>query len=525
MTVLPKASAADNGPGGNPGTGKVEKLLRRYEIAKSIWMNWKPLWEECYRYALPQREQFDITSPGAKNTSEIFDDTAVVTLPEMASKISAALIPDYQRWASFAPGPEVPDDKKDLVARELEPVSDRIWHTIDNSNFYAEAHESFIEVGVGTGVLEIWPGDAVEIIRCKAIPMTQVVLEIGPYGRIHASYRMRKVQARDAKTEWPDAVWPEEFDRLEKENPEKQVDFLCATYRDWTDPAIERHSHCVIWLEKRIEVYERTWEGLGSSPVIPFTWSQSAGEVYGRGPMINVLPSVKTANLVQQLLLDNAELHVAGLWQLDTNGTINPNTIQLIPGTIIPKMPGSTGLEAIQPQGNFDLAQFILEDMRNNIKRGLYADQFAPIDQTPMSATEVALRQQDLAERIGAAFGRLQKEFVIPVIQRIVWILREKGLIQLPAVNGRAIVIRPISPLARAQRNEEINAVDRYMSGLVNYYGPEMVALVTKPPEMADYLADLHGIRKSVVSSADEVKAKLAQAAQMQQAMAQQGAA
>lgn len=526
MSIQP--AFGEDGVGQERYSGQADKILKRYAKAKRTWDHWKVIWTECYVFALPYREQFDVASPGMKNTMEIYDETAVVTLPEMASKIGAALIPSYQRWASLMPGPDIPEQERDKAARLLEEVTGKIFHAINNSNFYSEAHESLIECGIGTGILEIWPGTATMPIRCNAVPLTEIVLDIGPFGNIDAGYRMRSIRPNDAYIEWPEAKWPEEFARLAKEKPDDPVKFICGTYRDWSFPQDVVTRHCVIWEQKKALVWEKTWRGIGSSPMIPFRWSKAASEIYGRGPVLNALSSIKTCNLVVQLLLDNAEIQIGGLWQLDSNGAINPENINLVPGTIVPKMPGTTGLEPVTPPGKFDLGQFILENMRQNIKRAMYSDQFAPVDQTPMSATEVALRQQDLAERIGASFGRLQNEFVVPVIQRVAWLLKEAGKIELPAINGKLIKVEPISPLARSQRNEDIMAIDRYLGQIVAYYGQEALMVLTKPADVSNLLAELHGVPKKIVPTAEEVKAKLAEAAQMaqqQQAMAAQGGA
>jgi hypothetical protein len=49
---------------------------------------------------------------------------------------------------------------------------------------------------------------------------------------------------------------------------------------------------------------------------------------------------------------------------------------------------------------------------------------------TPMSATEVAERMADLSRQIGSSFGRLQSEFVTPLLRRVIRILSKQGRIQ-----------------------------------------------------------------------------------------------
>ena len=74
-----------------------------------------------------------------------------------------------------------------------------------------------------------------------------------------------------------------------------------------------------------------------SSPFISFRWLKGAGEVYGRSPVMTVLPDIKTVNKVVELVLKNASISVTGIWQADDDGVLNPANIQLVPGSIIPE--------------------------------------------------------------------------------------------------------------------------------------------------------------------------------------------
>ena len=130
---------------------------------------------------------------------------------------------------------------------------------------------------------------------------------------------------------------------------------------------------------------------------------------------------------------------ISGIYQMDDDGIINPDTISLVPGSVIPKSPQSMGLQPIKAAGNIDFSNFILNDERLNIKQALYNDMLGDPNKTPASATEVVERMADLSKRMGAAFGRLQSEMVQPVLQRVVYILKKQGRIDMPTVNGRAV--------------------------------------------------------------------------------------
>jgi len=159
-----------------------------------------------------------------------------------------------------------------------------------------------------------------------------------------------------------------------------------------------------------------------------------------------------------------------------------------------------------------------------NIKRALYNDMLGNPDRTPATATEIAERQADLSRRMGASFGRLQAELVQPVLQRVVYILKKQGRIEIPTVNGREIKVRAVSPLAQAQANQDISVVARYLELIGNGFGPEMLQLLIDGEQTAIYLARKFGVPESLIRD-EEQRRQIAQAAQQmaQQQMAQQG--
>ena len=50
---------------------KVNQLLARYRKAKSIKDQWIPIFEDCYEYALPQRESFYSESIAKRRSERI----------------------------------------------------------------------------------------------------------------------------------------------------------------------------------------------------------------------------------------------------------------------------------------------------------------------------------------------------------------------------------------------------------------------------------------------------------------------
>ena len=260
-----------------------------------------------------------------------------------------------------------------------------------------------------------------------------------------------------------------------------------------------------------------TYKGVGANPFIAFRWSKASGEIYGRGPAVNALSAIKTCNLTIELILENAQMAISGIYQIDDDGVINVDTINLVPGTVIPKAPNTQGLQPVRAAGSFDVANLILNDMRNNIKRALYNDMLGDPNKTPASATEVAERMADLSRKIGSAFGRLQAEMVQPVLQRVIYILKKQGRVEMPTVNGREVKIRSVSPLAQAQSNQDIVSLNRFLQTVGNTFGPEMLNILISSEEAAVYLAKKFGIPDTLIRDVEDRKEIVRLAQQMQQ--------
>ena len=494
----------------------AKKYLDSYSKCKAKREKWVPLFEECYEYALPQAESFYYSESGQRNDEKIFDETAVVGVQEFASRLQSGLVPNFARWADLMSGSEIPPEQRDTVDNDLDEVTDYVFEVLQNSNFSQEVHESFLDLAVGTGVLCVEEGDSINPVRFTAIPLPQVVLDAGPDDKIDHIYRER----RDIKFDHIEHMYPnpkfspEVMAQMGSDKTTTILEVVCKDYSVKNDDAFLHYAIC---MTTKSSEYKKKMKGLGSNPFICYRWTKRASEVYGRGPLMNALSAIKVTNLTIQMVLENAQMSISGIYQMEDDGVINPDTINLVPGTIIPKAMGSTGLQPIQAAGRFDVAQLVLSDMRHNIKTALYNDMLGKPDKTPATATEVAERMADLSRRMGAAFGRLQAELVQPLLQRVIYILKKQGRIEVPVINGREVKIRSVSPLAQAQANQDITSVARYLEMIGSTLGPEMLQLLIDGEQTAVYLAKKFGVPESLIRDEDQRKQIAEMAAQMQQ--------
>ena len=111
---------------------------------------------------------------------------------------------------------------------------------------------------------------------------------------------------------------------------------------------------------------------------------------------------------------------------------------------------------------------------------------------------------------------------VQPVLQRVVYILKKQGRIELPTLNGRQVKVRSVSPLAQSQSNADITAIARWLELIQARFGPEITNLLINAEETAAHLAKKFGVPDVLIRDIAERKQLVEMAQQMAQQTMQQ---
>ena len=354
----------------------------------------------------------------------------------------------------------------------------------------------------GTGLLlvEEAPVGEASALRFSAVPMRDAVLEEGVSGRLDTVFRSMRLTAAEIKARWP-AAMIEERRRGEDETPPK----LRVVEAAWPD-ARAGHRLAVV-AEEEDGTSRLLAEGrFAESPFIAFRWLKVPGETYGRGPVAKALPDIRTANKVVELILKNASIAATGIWQAEDDGVLNPATIRLVPGAIIPKAAGSSGLTPLAAPGNFDVSQIVLQDLRARIRGALLADRIAASDKAAMTATEVLERSAAAARLLGATYGRLQAELLTPLVARCLAVLRRRGEIPALLPDGQEARLTYASPLARVQARADAADTLLFLQAAAAL-GPEARATLDAPAA-ARWLARTLGAPPEILRPADATPAQ-----------------
>lgn len=500
----------------------AREILKRQEKADKRKDEWRSVYEECYEFALPQRNMYSGSyegrTAGQKKMTRVFDATAINATQRFANRIQSALFPPYRAWCTLTPGNQIPKERQPEIREALEVYNERMFDVIRQTNFDLAMSEFLLDLCVGTAVMLIQPGDEDSPVRFVPVPQYLVALEEGPHGTVDNVYRKLRVRSEAIQRQWPDAQIPEKLQRVIEEKPEEEIDLIEATVWNVSE---DKYCYHLIWAKDK-EAQDLVYRTMDVSPWIVARFMKVPGEVYGRGPLVTALPDIKTLNKVKELVLKNASLSVSGVYTAADDGVLNPQAIKIVPGAIIPVArnggPQGESLRPLRSASDFNTSQLVINDLVMSIKKMLFDDSLPPDNMSARSATEIVQRMKELAQNLGSAYGRLITEAMTPIVRRVLYVMDQMNLIDLPLeVNGMQVKVVPTSPLAQTQNMEDLDKVLQFAQIAAQFGQAGMMAI--NQEETLDYIATKMGVPQALLNTPEQ---KQIMVDQMQQAMAQQ---
>jgi hypothetical protein len=446
--------------------------------------------------------------------ARVFDSTAINSTQRFANRLQSGIFPPQRKWCRLEPGPDIPVERRQQAQAVLDQYNEKMFTVIKQSNFDIAIGEFLLDLAVGTAGMLVLPGDDVAPLNFIPVPRFLISYEEGANGQVDKVYRKMRMKAEAVKQQWKDAEFPVDVAQRIESKPTDEIELLEATIYD-----MDRGDYCYHVIDK-ISKEELVYRRMKSSPWVISRYSKVAGEVYGRGPLLTALPDIKTLNKTLELVLKNASLAISGVYTAADDGVLNPQTVKLVPGAIIPVArnggPQGESLKPLARSGDFNVSQIIIQDLRANIKRTLLDESLPPDNMSARSATEVVERMKELAQNLGSAFGRLINETMIPLTAKILEVMDERGMIDLPLrVNGLEVKVTPVAPLAQAQAMDEINAILQY-SQLMQGFGTDG-AVAIKTDLVVDYIGDKLGVPATLRNNQAERAVLMEQMQQQQQ--------
>lgn len=450
----------------------AQELCRRLEALQSIRGKHENVWRDCGEHSFVMRtnglqQQTLDAQQGLDKKARLVDSTATDSGRILASALQAGMTPANARWF----GLEVEGAGED-AKRWLDFAAETLHQEIHNANFDAVGMECQLDmVAFGWFVQFIDADTEVGGLKFQSWPVGECFCAASkPGGAIDTVFRVFTLTAEQCVRDYGNSVSPATLAKSQK-TPDETVKMLFAIYPRVpyvVNASMGRNmkfAACHVEVDQKLIVRE---SGYPELPAIVPRWSLIPGSAYAVGPMFDALPDVRELNELKRLDKAAADIAVSGMWIAEDDGVLNPRTIKIGARKVIVAN-SVDSLKALQTGSDWQLADERISQLQSAIRKLLMADQLQPQDGPAMTATEIHARVALLRQQLGPLFGRMQAEYLQGLIQRCFMLAFRAGVFGPPPqeLTGRSFSIKYISPLARAQKLEDVTAIDNFNNGLL----------------------------------------------------------
>lgn len=455
---------------------------------------------------------------------KMFDGTAPWALSQLASGLHSYLTSPVDQWFNIGilnrPMDTIPADAK----LWLEQVSGVIYNQFSNpsSSFNPASHELYTDLGgFGNAVVYEHLNMANRRLMFRAFPFADCFMDEDSDGLVSRVHREISWTVLQCKQEFGDLP-----PKLSKLPDTDKVCVIHAVYprdnHNWTNRALKSRKFASVYHCK--ETDEDLWEGgYDWMPYHTPRWTKMAGDAYGRGPGLTVLPEIQMANQMSKTIIRAAQKIVDPPLDVPDDGFLAP--LRLHPGGLNYSRPGSEEIRMIPTAQRVDIGEQQLEQRRDMIRKGFFVDWLVrPTKNERQTAQEITDDRNQMLSMLAPIVGRLHNEWTGPLIRLSYNLLLRAGgfFPEMPAsMAGEKLDIFYTSPAAQAQHASKGGGLMAYI-GQVTQLMPIMPEIVDtiNIPNLSAELQDLTDVPRRVLNTPEQ-QAQKAQERQEQQQAAQ----
>jgi hypothetical protein len=448
---------------------RVNFLLKRHAQRVSERRVHEPTWREAFDYVAPGRGAgigedgtFDAGTEQNKR-ARVLSSVSADAAENLAANLVSGVTPSNSRWFDLDVDGAAEDGK-----RWLGDAADFIWQNIHSANFDAEVFDAMLDiVSAGWFVLYIDEDREVGGYTFETWPLSQCYIAASKAGgRVDTIERSYSLTVEQAARKWGANALSEKSRDLLQSKPDTMVEFVhIIEPRPMHVPGavLARNLPFASVVLEKAAKHPVSESGYHEFPCAVPRWSRLPKSSYATGPVASALSDIRLLNRLRANELSATELAVAGMWIAEDDGVLNPKTIKVGPRKVIV----ANSVDSMKPLmtgADFKVAFTAEERLERAIRKRLLADQLQPQDGPAMTATEVHVRVALIRQLLGPVFGRMQAEFLQPLIERCFGLAYRAGVLgQAPqSLAGRSFHVKYISPMARSQKLEEVTAIERY---------------------------------------------------------------
>ena len=510
---------------------QVIHLVKRKGKLKAQRGTWESHWQDLTNFVLPNDSDFNLKrSKGDKRTTLVYDSTAIHANEMLAAGLHGMLTNPASNWFSLRIKDN--DDFSDNAEAKqwLEETTNVILSELSAPAvaFPSHIHEYYLSLcSIGTACMFIGEPTRREGISFRAIHIDEIFIAENADGIIDTVFRCFKMSVRQIVQKWGEKSLSPRIQKMyENQEFDKEVELLHCVYpRDDIDKGKKAATMlpvASVYIDEK-EKHVLAEGGFDEMPFMVSRWSKTVGEVFGRSPAMTALPDIKMLQEIMKTTIKAAQKVVDPPLLVPDDGVLGP--VRTIPGGLnYYRASSGARIEPLLTGGNIGLSYEMMNDLRERIRTTFFLDQLQFQGAPRMTATEVVERTERTLRLLGPTLGRLQSEFLGPMIERIYGVLVRAGRLPEPpeSIAEQELKIEYVSPLARAQRQTETQGIMRTLEfvGPIAGIDPQ-AAQIIKGADTVRHIAELNGVPPILLKSNDELMAEI-QAQQEAQAAQQQ---
>jgi len=469
-------------------------------------------------------------TPGAQKTERLFDTSPMLAARGLASTIDGLIKPKQTQWFEI----ETDDDalmRDSEVAEWLYDSERRLFKEIyrPQARWMQATGEADADIVViGNAFVLCTENTNRDGFLFRTTHMKDTHFVENADGAVDTVHLTERTALNVAAQRWGyDNLSEASKELIRNDKGHEKVKFIQVIEpRNERDPRRTDAMHkpwryCVIEADEKHKVLE---SGMDEFPGGAVRWDTTAGETYGRGPGTLALPDAQTCQQIKKTLLKAGHRAVDPPWIAARNQLLGP--AQNRPGGLTYFDPveagkfGNDPVKQLDSRAQLPFGLELLQQEREEVAAAFYRNILnLPVDGPDMTATEVIQRREEFVREIGAVFGRLETEYITPLVERAFAIMMRRSLrmnfsgpmtFRKPpdVLQGHEIRFKFSSPIDKAKRQIESAQTRDWLLRVL-----EMAKVEPEIKDIADFDAALrfdaesNDVAPVAVRSPDEVQA------------------
>jgi len=430
---------------------RIANILSRFESLKGERGKWEGGREDIKKYVSPQTTM----------NTQLFSSTPVWARTQLASNLQSLIINPASNWFNVGLS-NVPTNDLD-INNYCNFIRDGLNKAFNDpsSNFFSQVHEFFLTLtGFGTAVFYVEEDPALPFsMFFRNISIDECYFQDNKYGYVDSMYRKFEVPIGTACSIWQDNAKLKKRYEIE---PDEKLEVLHAVFKDGV--VAKDYSSFYLLIEDEELLQEGTYQYF---PFLVTRWVKNNNEAYGYAPAHHVMPDIKQLNEYRKLGIQIKQKQTNPALLVPRQGyylpfKTTPGMVNYYDGGQADKVMPLSNLETIEPTLDEQ------EQCRDAIIKAFYVDIFRMgKENKEMTATEVGHRSQEQMRMMSPIVGRIEAEFLNPLIRVVYKIMTKYKLIEsLP--NAKDMQIEYVSPLAQAQKMNDASSINQLLAFINN---------------------------------------------------------